>query len=84
MRPTPNVQKVTKLLQLHELEDCGQGMAGIFSRGENHPLLPYPFRQWPKLTTDPVRGTAYGFGYQLQDFRVAKIWALRSPVGWTW
>jgi hypothetical protein len=32
---------MTKSLQLQELEDCGQGMAGIISRGENHPL-PYP------------------------------------------
>ena len=58
-------------------------MTAIFSRRENHPL-PCPFYQCPKLTAAPVRGTAYGFGYQLQDFRVAKIWALRSPVGWPW
>jgi hypothetical protein len=55
-------------------------MSAIFSRRENHPL-PYPFQQCPKLTAAPVRGTAYGFGYQRHDFRVAKIWALRSLVG---
>ena len=43
-----------------------------FSRRENLPL-PCPFRQWPKLTAAPDRGTAYRFGYQPNDFRVAKI-----------
>ena len=55
-------------------------MSAIFSRRENHPL-PYPFQQCPKLTAAPVRGTAYGLGYQPQDFRDAKIMGV-AVAGW--